>query len=71
MNLWSQRETTMYGKILLSKSLVLSQYNYLLACLPSPSKQKLDDIDNNILNFVRSNRSAQKISKKHPTARKK
>ena len=33
MNLWSQRETTMYGKILLSKSLILSQYNYLCVSL--------------------------------------
>ena len=61
--MWSQRETTMFGKILLSKTLVLSQFNYLLACLPSPNKQRLTDIDNNIINFVRSNRSAQKISK--------
>ena len=63
MNIWSQRDMTMFGKILVSKSLILSQYNYLLACLPTPNETKLKELDDKIINFVRSNRSAQKISK--------
>ena len=53
----------MYGRVLITKSLVLSQFNYLLACLPSPPESILKEIDEAILQFVRSYKSAQKISK--------
>ena len=42
---------------------LLSQFNYLLSSLPSPGKNIINEIDNTIVSFIRSNRSAQKISK--------
>ena len=60
---WNQRQITMYGRILLVKSLVLSQFNYLLACLPAPADDKIKMIDDIILKFIRAYKSAQQISK--------
>ena len=34
-NIWTQRELTMYGKVLISKTFILSQFNYLLSSLPT------------------------------------
>ena len=61
--MWSQREVTMYGKILLTKTFILAQFNFLVSCLPSPSETRIKEIDKMILSFVRSFRSAQKLSK--------
>ena len=58
--IWSQREVTMYGKILLSKTFLISQFNFLLSCLPSPSRIILADLDKKIMQFIRSFKSAQK-----------
>ena len=63
INMWSQREVTMYGKILLTKTFILSQFNFLVSCLPSPSEDRIKEIDDMILKFVRSFRSPQKLSK--------
>ena len=62
-NIWTQRELTMYGKVLISKTLILSQFNYLLSSLPSPGSNITGEIDNIILSFIRSYRSPQKLSK--------
>ena len=63
MYIWSQRQVTMYGKILLSKTLLISQFNFLLACLPSPSDNKILELDKKIMQFIRSFKSPQKLSK--------
>ena len=52
----------MYGKILLSKTFLISQFNFLLSCLPSPSRIILADLDKKIMQFIRSFKSAQKLS---------
>ena len=63
LKLWNHRKITMYGRILITKALVLSQFNYLLACLPSPQTNVTKLIDSEILQFIRSYKTAQKISK--------
>ena len=60
--IWSQREVTMYGKILLSKTFLISQFNFLVSCLPTPSRNILLDFDKKIMQFIRSFKSPQKIS---------
>ena len=52
----------MYGKILLSKTFLISQFNFLLSCLPSPGRNIILDLDKKLLQFIRSFKSAQKIS---------
>ena len=59
---WSQREVTMYGKILLAKTFLISQFNFLLSCLPSPSRSVISELDKKIMQFIRSFKSPQKIS---------
>ena len=63
LKVWNERDLTMYGRILITKAMVLSQFNYLIACLPMPNNEVLKEIDDLILQFVRANKSAQKISK--------
>ena len=62
MNMWSQRQLTMFGRILVIKTMILSQFNYLLSCLPTPSGVKIKEVDRSIMHIVRANKSAQKLS---------
>ena len=60
--IWSQREVTMYGKILLSKTFLISQFNFLFSCLPTPSDHIINELDKKIMQFIRSFKSPQKLS---------
>ena len=60
---WNERNITMIGRILIVKSLILSQFNYFISCLPTPNNDRIKMIDDVILKFIRAYKSAQKISK--------
>ena len=50
--IWKMRNLTIYGKILLAKSLLISQLTYKLSLLPTPSKEYLKEVNSLISNFI-------------------
>ena len=49
---WSRRDLTLYGKITIIKSLILSQFSYLAVPLPRPSDQMIKSIDSLVYHFL-------------------
>ena len=51
LNIWSQRDLSLYGRILIAKTLGLSKLIYLSACVQTPAQ--LSDIVNKlVVNFI-------------------
>ena len=60
--LWKARNLTLYGKVLISKSLLLSQLVYKLSILPKPSAEFLKDVNTVVSKFIWNDKPAR-ISK--------
>ena len=56
IKIWSMRNLTIYGKVLLAKSLLISQLTYKLSLLPTPSKEYLKEVNTLISNFIWNNK---------------
>lgn len=52
VNRWSKRYLTLYGKITIVKSLIYSQFSYLIIPLPRPDAQVFKRINTLVFNFV-------------------
>ncbi|KAJ8041025.1 hypothetical protein HOLleu_15511 [Holothuria leucospilota] len=50
--MWSSRDLTFYGKIVILKSLALSQFVFLLSVLPNPPESFLRDLNRGLFNFI-------------------
>ena len=61
--LWTMRDLTIYGKVLITKSLLISQLVYKLSILPTPKLEYLKEV-NNIINKFVWNGKPPKIAKK-------
>ena len=55
-NIWSQRNLTIYGKVTVVKSHVVSKLVYLMSVLPDPEKDYFKSIQNNIFNYMWNNK---------------
>ena len=51
INRWNQRNISLYGKIIICKTFLLSKINYIIQSLSLPS-QVLDDIDRMLFKFI-------------------
>ena len=49
---WRRRDLTIYGKVTLIKSLILSQFSYLIIPLPRPSANTIKQINTMIFHFL-------------------
>lgn len=58
LNLWSQRDLSLYGKITIAKTLGLSKMIFSSACLPTPS-HIVSSIDKMVTAFVWNNKPAK------------
>ena len=56
LKMWRMRNLTLYGKITVIKSLVLSKINHLLSSLPTPSNQIMKEIENLLFSFLWNNK---------------
>ncbi len=69
LKIWGRRYLTLYGKVTVLNTFVISQLVYLLSVLPSPSKAMLTQIEKMIFDFVWCNkpdkvkRGVMKLSK--------
>ena len=45
LQIWDKRYLTLYGKIIILNSFVISQFVYLMSVLPSPSNEMIIDIE--------------------------
>ena len=52
LNKWKKRKLTPFGKITIIKSLAISKITHLFLNLPDPSKQFLDNLDRELINFL-------------------
>lgn len=52
MQIWKNRRSTPYGKVVILNSLIISQFVYLMSVLPSPSDQTLKQIEQSIFKFI-------------------
>ena len=59
LNMWSQRNLSIFGKIEVIKTLAVSKLVYVLSLLPSPCKEYLIDIERTLLQFVWKNKPAK------------
>ncbi len=53
---WSKRKLTLYGKITIIKSLLISQLIYHLSVLPNPDQMLLKSIDRTLFNYLWDNK---------------
>ena len=53
---WSKRNITVLGRIVIVKSLLLSQFTYLFLSLPGPSEQLMKNINNAFFRFIWGNK---------------
>ena len=49
---WAMRDLTIYGKVLITKSLLISQLVYKLSILPTPNLEYMKEVNNIISKFV-------------------
>ena len=56
LNIWSQRNLTLYGKTTVIKSHVVSQLVYLMSVLPSPGVDYLKEIQSKMFKFLWNNK---------------
>ena len=54
--IWNMRNLTIYGKVLISKSLLISQLTYKLSMLPTPNIEYLKEVNALISKFIWSNK---------------
>ena len=59
LNIWSQRNLSLFGKIEVLKTQAISRLVYVMSLLPSPPKDCLEEIDRMLLNFCWSNKPAK------------
>ena len=52
LHIWSQRNVSLLGKILLIKTFAISQLVYLLSVLPSPSNNYFKELEKTLFNFI-------------------
>jgi hypothetical protein len=62
LSVWSRRDLTPFGKILVLKTLALSKLTYLFANIPDPSWEFLKELDKMFFSFLWNNKPS-KISK--------
>ena len=60
---WSKRNITVFGRVVLVKSLLVSQLNHLFTSIPNPSEQLLKAINVSFFRFIWNNKP-DKISRK-------
>lgn len=56
LQMWKQRNLTIFGKITLLKTHALSQITYLFSVLPSPSKAFFKQLETILFNFIWNNK---------------
>ena len=56
VKLWSRRHLTIYGKVQIIKSILISQLVYRLSVLPSPDLKCMQECNNLLLSFVWNNK---------------
>lgn len=49
---WQWRNLTLYGRILLAKSLLISQLIYMMSVLPNPDQKFINEIEQIILDYI-------------------
>ena len=59
LNMWSQRYISLFGKIEVIKTLIISKLVYVMSLLPTPTKDFLDQIEKNLMHFVWNNKPAK------------
>ena len=52
VEIWSKRSLTFLGKVLIIKSLILSQFTYLVLPLPRPNYQMVNRLNTLIFHFL-------------------
>jgi len=63
LNIWSQRNLSLFGRIEVIKTLAVSKLIYIMSLLPSPSKAYIEDMERILFHFVWKNTTA-KVRKK-------
>ena len=56
LKLWKKRDLTIYGKIVVLNSFVLSQYIYLLSVLPTPKPEYMKYLETNLFKYIWNNK---------------
>ncbi len=56
MNIWQKRYLTLYGKIVVTNTFIISQLVYLMSVLPSPSLTILMGVNKSIFKFIWNNK---------------
>ena len=52
LQIWDKRYLTLYGKIIILNSFVISQFVYLMSVLPSPSNEMIIYIEKMLFRYI-------------------
>ena len=63
IEVWSSQKLTLYGKISIINTLLLSKLIYRLSCLPSPPQDTIKMIEDKLIDFLWGNKKRHAISK--------
>jgi hypothetical protein len=56
VKIWNKRHLTLYGKVVIINTYIISQLVYLMSVLPKPSKEMINHINKTIFNFLWNNK---------------
>ncbi len=52
ISVWKWRNLTLYGRVLIAKSLLISQLIYMMSVLPNPDQKYISEIEHDILDYI-------------------